>query len=244
MPFSIKDAKPMSELSDASGAKVLLYGPPGAGKTPLMLQAPRPIIGLTEAGALSVKNHPLAKSIPGVPLFSPAAIRDFFAWFGSSAEVRHFDTIIIDSFSQLAETLVKEFLGGKSKSGAKVDGKAAYGDMAREAMGYAEAMHYRMGINVICIAKQGVFAEMGTDFTKPVFPGKDLNVRMPHLFDEIIHIGTHPESGIADKSTLQCRPSFNILARDRSDTLAPYEYADMGSLFRKIKAGIPYQAPA
>lgn len=239
MAFSIKDAKPMSQLSDNSGAKVLLYGPPGSGKTPSVIAAPRPIVCLTEAGALSVKNNPLASKIPGVPLFSPQAIRDFFAWFKSSTEVRHFDTIIIDSFSQLAEILVKEYLGGKSKSGAKVDGKAAYGDMARECMEYAEAMHYRMGINIICIAKQGVFQEMGTDFTKPVFPGKDLNVRMPHLFDEIIHIGQHPECSVVDKSTLQCRASFNILARDRSDTLAQYEHADFASLFQKIKAGIP-----
>lgn len=244
MAMTIADAKPMSQLSDNSGAKVLLYGPPGSGKTPSVLAAPRPIIFLTEAGALSVKNNPLASKVPGLPLFSPAAIRDFFAWFKSSAEVRHFDTIVIDSFSQMAEILLKEYLGGKSNSGKKVDGKAAYGDMARECMEIAEAMHYRMGINIICIAKQGVFQEMGTEFTKPVFPGKDLNVRVPHLFDEIIHIGPHPECGVTDKSTLQCRPSFNILARDRSDTLAPYEHADFASLFTKIKAGIQYQPPA
>ncbi len=238
MAFSIKDAKPMSQLSDNSGAKVLLYGPPGSGKTPSVIAAPRPIVCLTEAGALSVRNNPIAARIPGIPLFSPSAIRDFFAWFNSSAEVRNFDTIIIDSFSQLAEIIIQEKLGGKSKAGNKPDGKAAYGDMARECMEYAEAMHYRMGINIICIAKQAVFQEMGTDFTKPVFPGKDLNVRMPHLFDEIIHIGTHPECGVVDKSTLQCRPSFNILARDRSDTLEQFEFTDFGALFQKIKAGV------
>lgn len=243
MPVSIKDFKPMSTLSDGSGAKILLYGPPGSGKTPSLCTAPRPLILLTEAGALSVRG---ASSIPGYPAFNPKAIKEFFDWFNSSAEVRHFDTICVDSVTKMADIIVTEKLGGKSKAGNKPDGKAMYGEMAKEVMEYMHALHYRPGINVICVAHQGVFKEMGTDFTKPVFPGKALNVEVPHLFDEVLHIGVHSECGVTDKSTLQCRPSFDILARDRSDTLSQFEFTDMSALIHKIKHGpqLSQQAPA
>ena len=72
--------------------------------------------------------------MPTCLALTPAAIDDFFKWFFNSNESKQFDTLAIDSASQMADIYLQGALTGTSKSGKKVHGLAAYGDMAREVL--------------------------------------------------------------------------------------------------------------
>lgn len=218
--------KPASQLAQRYGAKCVAYGPPGAGKTPLMKTAPRPVLCVTEPGMLSMRD---AHDIPAWEAYTPAAIAEFFKWAKESNEARNFDTICVDSASQMAEIILKEELLRNK------DGRKAYGEMARKVMDYLNDLYYMPQKHVYLIAKQGNFDEGGVQVTKPYFPGQDLNVRVPHMFDEILHIAlvnipAQPKPVTGIRST----PTFNIMARDRSGNLAEIEPPHLGNLFNKI----------
>lgn len=221
-----KDLKPASTLAQRYGAKCIAYGPPGAGKTPLMKTAPRPVLCVTEPGMLSMRD---ATNIPAWEAYTPATISEFFKWAKESPEARNFDTICVDSVSQMAEIILKEELQRNK------DGRKAYGEMSRRVMDILNDLYYLPQKHVYLIAKQGNFEEGGSMVTKPYFPGQDLNVKVPHMYDEILHIAkvnvpnmTQPVTAIRTAST------FNIMARDRSGKLAEIEPADLTALFAKI----------
>lgn len=71
-------------------------------------------------------------------------------------------------------------------------------------------------------------------YRRPYFPGQDLNVKVPHLFDEILHIGLHNVPGVVGSVKAICTgEQFDLLARDRSGKLDLYEQPNLTDIFRK-----------
>lgn len=114
------DLQPAGNFARQYGVKMLAYGPPGSGKTPLINTAPRPVLLITEPGMLSMREVPYRQEAPTVE-----RIDEFFDWLFRSNESRNFDTVGVDSTSQLAEIVVKAELKRNR------DGRKAYGEMAR-----------------------------------------------------------------------------------------------------------------
>jgi hypothetical protein len=226
--MNIRDLKPLSQLAQRFGAKSLVYGPPGVGKTPVVVTAPRPILLAVEPGLLSVRK---IDNVPGYEAPTAPKIREFFTWFFQSAEAKQFDTLAVDSVSQIAEIIVTEQLGRHK------DGRKAYGEMSREVMGWMNDLYYLPNKHIYLIAKQmtdnGVF--------KPYFPGQDLNVRVPHLFDLILRLAKYdavPGAPVGQAVTaFQTSSSFGAVARDRSGTLNEYEFPNLSAIFQKVMAG-------
>jgi hypothetical protein len=74
----------------------------------------------------------------------------------------------------------------------------------------------------------------GVNCRHPYFPGQDLNVKVPHLFDEILHLAPAVIPGIAgEQIAFRTKGQFGIMARDRSGRLSELEYPDLTSLFAK-----------
>jgi len=217
--------KPASQLAQGFGVKCLVYGSPGIGKTPLIKTAPRPVLLVTEPGMLSMRD---ATNVPAWEGYTPQAIDEFFDWLFRSNEANQFDTIGTDSFSQLAEIYLKDFLK-KNK-----DGRKAYGELSRKVMEFADGLYYKPNIHVYMIAKE-VLEENGTNpIKKPYFPGKDLNVKIPHLYDEILHLALTPIPGQPKPvPAFRTCETYGILARDRTGKLNEYEPPHLGNLFNK-----------
>jgi hypothetical protein len=85
------------------------------------------------------------------------------------------------------------------------------------------------------ICKQASVEENGTsNYKKPYFPGNDLNVKIPHLFDLIAHIGLATVPGLSQPvRAIRCNPTYDILARDRGGRLDPLEQPNLTALFQK-----------
>ena len=75
--MQMKDLRPVSQLAQRFGAKCIAYGPPGAGKTPLIQTAPRPVLCAVEPGMLSMRN---AHNVPAFEAHTAEKIDDFFKW--------------------------------------------------------------------------------------------------------------------------------------------------------------------
>lgn len=218
------DLKPASQLAQRFGVKAVAYGGPGTGKTPCINSAPRPVMCAIEPGMLSMRSS----NVPTFEAYDANKIDDFFKWFFTSAEAKAFDTLAIDSISQLAEVFLTQELS-RNKDGRKV-----YGELSRRVMDIVNQLYYTPQKHIYLIAKQMVADDQGVQVKKPYFPGQDLNIKIPHFYDEILHfefvnIPAQPKPVIG----IRCHPSFDTVARDRSGKLNEIEPPDLSALFAK-----------
>lgn len=216
--------KPASQLAQRFGVKALAYGGPGTGKTPMINTAPRPVLCVVEPGMLSMRTS----NVPAWEAYDVPRINEFFKWLFNSNEARNYDTVGIDSISQLSEIILTEELKRNK------DGRKAYGEMSRAVMEIVNALYYLPQKHVYLIGKQSTVDEGGIMRKKPYFPGQDLNVKIPHMYDEILHIGMSQVAGMPKPVVaIRTAETFDIMARDRSGRLAELEPPDLSALFAK-----------
>lgn len=217
---------PASSFAGQFGVKSLCYGPPGRGKTPICNTAPRPVLCASEPGLLSMRGSPVMTC----EAYTPEAIDDFYNWLFSSQEAANYDTVCVDSVSQQAEILLTQELKRNK------DGRKAYGEMSRRMMEHMNGLYYSRNKHTYLICKQGQTETQPTEKV-PYFPGKDLGVKVPHLYDEILHLDLHNVPGVGTVQAFRCLPSYDARARDRSGRLAEFEQPNLTHLFNKILQG-------
>lgn len=217
------------DFANQFGVKSIVYGPPGGGKTPLIGTAPRPVLLAIEPGLLSMKNS----TIPTAFAQKPGDVEEFVRWLQQSAEAKQFDTVGIDSGSQHAENILDEELSKKSSSGKKVDGKAAYGEMSKRAMDLFDTLYYLREKHVVLICKES----HGDGQKRPYFPGKDLDTKVPHRYDEILRLAKTFVQGVGDVPALRAKEAYDAFARDRTGKLAEFEQPNLTALFNKLMQG-------
>lgn len=212
---------PAHSFATQFGVKALVFGPPGCGKTPLLNTAPRPVLLAIEPGMLSMRGS----NIPTCMAETPEKIDDFFNWLFSSREADQYDTVGIDSVSEMSyRYLVPELKKHK-------DGRKAYGEMSSKVFPHLSNLYYMRNKHAYLIAKQTT-DESGKYI--PQFEGKDLGTKVPHMYDEILHLAKANVPGQGEVVALRCKEAYNILARDRGGKLAEYEFPHLGNLFNKI----------
>lgn len=223
--MDIKSLKSSGTLANNFGVKAVLYGGPGTGKTPIIATAPRPVLVACEPGLLSMRGT----NIPTWEAYTVATIGEFFTWYFKSAEARNFDTLGVDSVSQMAEIYLRHFQGNNR------DGRKAYGEMSLAMMDLLNALYFKPQSHIVLIAKQTIADDNGVTRRRPFFPGQDLNVKVPHLFDGIFHMGIHNVPGVQQPTKAICTmEQFDLMARDRSGKLATFEPPHLGNIFNKI----------
>lgn len=226
--MQMSQLRPAYACAAQYGVKMLAHGGPGSGKTPMVKTAPSPVLCATEPGLLSLRDW----DGPVWEAYTPEAIDEFFLWATTSQESSNFDTIAVDSVSQMAEIYLAKALI-KHKHGLK-----AYGDMAEAVMKHVSAMYYMQQKHIYLVAKQ-YLSEEGGGMTKkrPYFPGKECNVKVPHLYDEILCVGLFQIPGIqGEQRAIRTLDSLTVAARDRSGRLGEFEPCDLGALVAKCMA--------
>lgn len=217
--------KPIGSLAKVYGAKSVLFGGPGSGKTPLIATCPNPVALITEPGLLSIRK---ISHVPAWEAYEAPKIDEFFKWFFESAESKKFDTLCVDSITQMAEIYLKKELS------VNKDGRKAYGQMSMKVRENIDKMFYLPNKHIMLIAKQGIFEDETGSKKKPYFPGQELNVYVPHLFDEILHLGLYNVPGVVGETrAIRTKENFNTVARDRSGNLSEFEFPDMNAIFKK-----------
>lgn len=221
--MDIRSLRPAKDFAINYGVKAIVYGPPGKGKTPIISTAPRPVMLACEPGMLSMRNS----TVPTWPAFTADKIDEFFKWLFHSNETKNFDTVCVDSVSQMTEIYLQKATKDNKH------GLAAYGQMARDTFQQLEGLYYLQQKHTYLIAKQEIINENGIAIRRPYFPGKELPVKVPHLYDAILHLDTHNVPGAGQHIAFRCIGSIDTTARNRTGTLNELEPPDFGALVRK-----------
>jgi hypothetical protein len=218
--MQLSDLKPAKQFANQFGVKSIIYGPPGSGKTPVVNTAPRPLLLACEPGLLSMRNSTVPTWFaPDVP-----KLDEFWKWFFGSQETKNFDTIAVDSISQMADVYLQDALK-TNKHGLK-----AYGEMASETMDKLRQLYYTKGKHTYLICKEGNV----DGYKRPFMPGQQLNVDLPHLFDQILYLNIHNIPGAGAHKAFRCTPDISIMSRDRTGMLNEYEPPDFGAIVKKV----------
>jgi hypothetical protein len=215
-------------IGAAFGVKMLVYGRAGIGKTRLCATAPEPIIFSAEAGLLSLAEF----NLPFVQISSMADLFEAYQWAESSVEARQFQTICLDSVSEIGEVILAN--ARATGAGAK-DPRNAYGELIERALDLIKKFRNLPGYNVYFSAKQELMKTdtAGVNVFGPSMPGSKLGPALPYLFDEVFALNVQ-DQGEQSWTYLLTKANSLYEAKDRSGTLDPIEMPDLTHIINKI----------
>lgn len=217
------------QISVAHGVKVLVYGQSGVGKTVLCATAPNPVIISAEAGLLSLRKV----SIPVIEITNVDELVEAHRWCQESAEARQYETICIDSISEIGEVVL-----ANAKRQVK-DPRQAYGELLEKMLTTIKAFRDLQGKHVYMSAKMEPMRDELTGIVKygPSMPGQKLGPQLPYLFDEVFRMGINKTPQGEEYRFLQTQPDLQYEAKDRSGSLDRMEPPDLTHVFNKILGG-------
>jgi|SRR6185312_5147951 len=215
------DLRPAKDFARKFGCKAIVYGPAGTGKTPIINSAPNPVLLATEPGLLSMRNS----TVPTWIAPSKDKIDEFFKWFEHSAEAKKFDTLAIDSVSQMCEIALND-AKTRIKHGLKI-----YGDMAEYVGPYLDRLYFMPEKHMYLICKEEV-QEGG--YRRPYYPGKQLAIQVPHRYDCILRVAKAQISNMGEVTAFQCNGTYDVMARNRTGDLADFEPPHFGEIIKKV----------
>lgn len=223
MAINLKSTKGLH----TNGVKLLVYGNAGAGKTSLIPTLPNPVVLSAEGGLLSIADA----DVPFVEVSSYDTLMEAYAWLTQSAEAKGFDSVALDSISEIAEVVLNH-----EKKIAK-DPRAAYGNMQEQMSDLIRAFRDLPEKHVYFTAKcEKATDETGRLLFAPSMPGNKTGQQLPYFFDEVLALRVEKDAEGKSQRALMCDSDGIWLAKDRSGKLDTWEGADLGALIAKIGA--------
>ncbi len=237
MPVTLSN----TSAQGSDGIKCGIYGRDGSGKTSLIPTAPRPVIIDTEGKTLSIKEH----NIPSIRVTTWQDWLDVYAWT-SSPEFGNFDTLYVDSISELAAISLGYF---KSKY---ADGRKAYGEHRDAIETLKRNLLAIPNKNVVLNAKASLIElPDGTKIYAPAVPGTTAENALGYSLQALFYLGIDTYDGPAENGLipkieyryLQTKQDVYVQARDNSRTLLEREAAEtkygggLTAIFNKIRSG-------
>jgi hypothetical protein len=216
-----------NEATNNQGIKCLIYGRAKSGKTVLCSTAPNPFIFSAESGLLSLQ---WAK----IPYYTISTIKDLYEaykWVESSKEAKKYDTICLDSISEIAEVVLAD-----EKKKTK-DARRAYGETQDQILALIRKFRDMPGPNIYFSAKEERIVDGVTNMQtfSPLFPGQKLAQHVPYFFDEIFQLCVYQDNDTKKPlRTLRTRLHPQYVAGDRSGKLNEWEPPNLTTVFDKI----------
>lgn len=213
----------------ANGVKLLVYGQAGSGKTSLIRTLPNPIVLSAEGGLLSIQDANLSY----IEIKNMEDLREAYAWSKDSKEAAGFESVALDSISEVAEVVLQHELRTNK------DGRAAYGELNTVMQELIRAFRDLPNKHVYMSAKlEKSQDEMGKLLYNPSMPGKSLTQGLPYFFDEVLALRVERDADGNAQRAIMCDSDGLWLAKDRSGKLDAWESPDLGEIIRKIGGGL------
>jgi phage nucleotide-binding protein len=207
------------------GVRMVVYGASGSGKTSLIPTMPNPLVISAESGLLSIKDA----DIPYIEVTDYQTLKEAYQFCSESAGAKDFDSIAIDSISEIAEVVLAH------EKRANKDGRAAYGEMQVQVLEIMRAFRDLRGKHVYFSAKcEKQQDEQGRVLYSPSMPGNKLAQQIPYLVDEVFALRVEKDAEGNTQRALMCHSDGLWQAKDRSGKLEPWEAPDLGAIIAKI----------
>jgi len=210
-----------------NGVKLLVYGQAGAGKTSLIPTLPNPIVLSAEGGLLSIQDAEL----PYLEITTMAELQEAYKWLAESAEAKQFESVAIDSISEIAEVVLNY------EKKVNKDPRAAYGAMQEQMADIIRVFRDLPAKHVYMSAKlEKTQDEMGRILYAPSMPGNKTGQSLPYFFDEVLALRVERDAEGNSQRALMCDSDGLWLAKDRSGKLESWEAPDLSMIIAKIGA--------
>jgi phage nucleotide-binding protein len=210
-----------------NGVKLLVYGQAGAGKTSLIPTLPNPIVLSAEGGLLSIQDAEL----PYLEITTMAELQEAYKWLTESAEAAQFESVAIDSISEIAEVCLNY------EKKVNKDPRAAYGAMQEQMADIIRVFRDLPAKHVYMSAKlEKTQDEMGRILYAPSMPGNKTGQSLPYFFDEVLALRVERDAEGNSQRALMCDSDGLWLAKDRSGKLESWEAPDLSMIINKIGA--------
>ena len=221
MAISLKRTSSLEQ----GGVKILVYGQAGSGKTTLIPSLPSPVVLSAEGGLLSIKDA----DVPYIEIGSIENLREAHRWLLASEEAASFQSVALDSISEIAEVVLS------SEKKASKDPRAAYGSMQEQMADIIRAFRDIPHKHVFFTAKvEKTQDEMGRVLYAPSMPGNKTGQALPYFFDEVLALRVERDADGNTQRALLCDGDGVWLAKDRSGKLESWEAPDLGAIITKI----------
>ena len=208
-----------------SGVKILVYGPAGAGKTSLIPTLPSPIILSAEGGLLSIKEA----NLPYIDIRNMDDLREAYSFLRDSDEARGFESVSIDTISEIAEVV----LNAEKKTSK--DPRAAYGNMQEQMADLIRAFRDLPGRHVYMSAKlEKSTDEMGRVMYSPAMPGQKMGQSLPYYFDFVFAMRVERDADGQPVRALMVESDGLWQAKQRGRDLSAWESPDLGAIIKKV----------
>jgi phage nucleotide-binding protein len=209
----------------AQAVKLLVYGQAGAGKTSLIPTLPKPVILSAEGGLLSIADT----NLPFIEITSMQELKEAYQWLTGSAEAAEFESVALDSISEIAEVVLNQ------EKKINKDPRAAYGAMQEQMADIIRGFRDLPGKHVYMSAKlEKTQDEMGRVLYAPSMPGNKTGQSLPYFFDEVLALRVEKDAEGFTRRALMTDGDGLWLAKDRSGKLEVWEDADLGEIIKKI----------
>ena len=226
--MSLKDKiKTPDKLVDQQGAKLLVYGQAGAGKTFSTQTMPgRVLVISAEAGLLSIKDAP---NVSAIAVSNYDDLREVYAALKSGELV--YDSVCLDSVSEISEILLV-YEKGRNK-----DGRMAYQNVS-EAVTSLMRSFRDLDMHVLFLCKEGKENNDGVFLFGPKMASKPLGDAITYFFDEVLALrivdDQDDEGNAVAARWLQTRIGQGYTAKDRSGKLEAFEEPNLTALIQKL----------
>ena len=218
-----------TELAKTSGVKVLLYAASGVGKTTQFKHTGKTILISLESGELVLSD---AENVDVVRAKNLAEIREAYEYVRDN--ISQYDTVGVDSLSELSEAIVAELKRMPEYSDAK-DTFKLWGKYTEIITQIAKSFRDLDGINVVLVALEESVKSGFEEKIMPSIAAKKAQAKLPSLYDEVLYLR------VSDDGTREfvCQPTAEIVAKDRSGKLNEVEPCSpeqgLEYIFKKIK---------
>jgi hypothetical protein len=156
-------------------------------------------------------------------------LRDAWKWITESAEAREYQSVALDSISEIAEVVLN------SEKKATKDPRQAYGSMQEQMADIIRAFRDIPARHVYMSAKlEKSQDEMGRMLYAPSMPGNKTGQSLPYFFDEVLALRVEKDGDGNTQRALMCDSDGLWLAKDRSGKLAAWEAPDLAEIIKKI----------
>ena len=226
MELSSRIVSPQKLVQD-QGAKILVYGMAGAGKTTLAKTCPGKVLVISaEAGLLSIKD---ADNVEAIEVKEAAEVMELHDALKSGK--LQYDTVCLDSVSEISEILLTW-----EKSRSK-DPRMAYGNVQESVTNLMRAFR-DLHMHVLFLCKEDVVNDDGVLRHAPKMVGTKLGESITYFFDEVLALRIIEDQDDEGKNIqnrwLQTVYGQGYKAKDRSGKLDNFEQPDISALIEKL----------